>query len=71
MKNKILTNYFYILICVILSSCSGTRLLPNGEKLYTGAEIKIITSEKIDNPGFIKKNIRNSLSIKPKKRKPG
>ena len=68
MKNKILTNYFYILICVILSSCSGTRLLPNGEKLYTGAEIKIITSEKIDNPGFIKKNIRNSLSIKPNKR---
>jgi hypothetical protein len=53
---------------VILSSCSGTRLLPKGEKLYTGAEIKIITSEKIDNPGFIKKNIRNSLSIKPNKR---
>ena len=33
-------------ICIILfASCSGTRHLPKGEKLYTGAEVKLISAE--------------------------
>lgn len=43
MKNKI----FLILISLLLASCSGTRHLPEGEKLYTGAEIKL---ESVDKP---------------------
>lgn len=39
-------------ICLLLSSCTATHHLPKGEKLYTGAVIKLETSEKV-NKGFI------------------
>lgn len=42
-----------VLLCLLLASCSGTKHLPKGEKLYTGADIKLESTEKIDN-GFIK-----------------
>lgn len=35
-------------ICLLLASCSGTRHLPEGEKLYTGAEIRIETTDKVE-----------------------
>jgi outer membrane protein insertion porin family len=34
--------------CLFLAACTGTRNLPKGEKLYTGAEIKLETTEKIN-----------------------
>jgi outer membrane protein insertion porin family len=43
-QNKILL----ILICVLIVACSGTRNLPKGEKLYTGAEIKLESAEKVN-----------------------
>lgn len=36
------------IIFLILASCSGTRHLPNGEKLYTGAEIKLESTENVN-----------------------
>jgi outer membrane protein insertion porin family len=30
-----------VLVCILLSGCSGLKHLPPGEKLYTGAEIKV------------------------------
>ncbi|MGE5395146.1 MAG: BamA/TamA family outer membrane protein [Candidatus Saccharibacteria bacterium] len=30
-----------MILCLLIISCSGTRHLPQGEKLYTGAEIKM------------------------------
>ena len=41
-----------ILVCLLLNSCSGTRHLPKGEKLYTGAVVKLVTTEKVDK-GYI------------------
>jgi len=37
-----------MLVCLLLAACTGTRNLPKGEKLYTGAEIKLETAEKVD-----------------------
>ncbi|MFO7657174.1 MAG: BamA/TamA family outer membrane protein, partial [Bacteroidales bacterium] len=34
-------------ICLLLTSCIGTRHLPEGEKLYTGAEIKLESPDQI------------------------
>ena len=36
------------ILLLLLVSCSGTRNLPNGEKLYTGAEIKLESADKIN-----------------------
>ncbi|MDP3916632.1 MAG: BamA/TamA family outer membrane protein [Bacteroidota bacterium] len=33
---------------LLLASCSGTRHLPDGEKLYTGAEIKLESAEHVN-----------------------
>ena len=44
-KNKL----FLFLTFIILSSCSVTRNLPKGEKLYTGAEIKLESADKLNN----------------------
>lgn len=35
-------------IFLLLAACSGTRHLPNGEKLYTGAEIKLESVGKVN-----------------------
>jgi len=37
-----------MLVCLLLAACTGTRNLPKGEKLYTGAEIKLESAEKVD-----------------------
>ncbi len=37
-----------ILIVMLLASCSGTRHLPKGEKLYTGAEIKLESADHVN-----------------------
>ncbi len=62
--------YFLIITCFIVSACSGTRHLPVGEKLYTGAKIKLISSEKIKtkNKTFIKNSIKNSVRPDPNKK---
>jgi len=45
-------------ICIILlASCSGTRHLTKGEKLYTGAEIILKTNEKVN-----KKEIKTAVT---------
>lgn len=38
----------FVSICIFLAGCSGTRHLPEGEKLYTGAEIKLESAGKVD-----------------------
>ena len=41
--------FVLITICFFAVACSGTRHLPEGEKLYTGAQIKLQSFEKIKN----------------------
>ncbi|HLP03879.1 MAG TPA: BamA/TamA family outer membrane protein [Paludibacter sp.] len=40
--------YLFSITCMLLASCSGIRHLPEGAKLYTGAEVKMVSSGKVD-----------------------
>ena len=44
---------FLLLGALLLTACTGTRNLPTGEKLYTGAEIKVESVDKV-NKKFVK-----------------
>ena len=48
MRRSAINNYFLITACLFQAACSGTRHLPSGEKLYTGADIKIESAERIN-----------------------
>jgi len=54
-----------LFICLLLASCSGTSRLPKGDKLYTGAEIKLESREKIANKGTIKTIAKNAVRPLP------
>jgi len=56
-----------IAICLLIASCSGTRHLPPGEKLYTGAEIKITSPDKIRNKRSVKTVAKNAVRPIPNK----
>jgi outer membrane protein insertion porin family len=51
---------------LLLAACTGTRHLPNGEKLYIGAEIKLESAEKI-NKRFVKSVVAASVRPLPNK----
>jgi outer membrane protein insertion porin family len=63
LQNKIIL----ILVCLLLSACSGTKNLPKGEKLYTGAEIKLESAEKI-NKKFIENVALSGVRPAPNKK---
>ena len=56
--------YLILTICTILVACSGTRKLPKDEKLYTGADIKLETTAKVDKK-FIETVAKEALQPKP------
>ena len=58
--------YILIFCCLLLSSCSGTRRLPEGEKLYTGAENKIVSIDNF-NTRLIKATAEDAVRLKPNK----
>jgi outer membrane protein assembly factor BamA len=45
---KFLNNIPLFFSCLLLVACSGTRHLPQGEKLYVGAKVKLESAEKIN-----------------------
>ena len=59
--NKI---FLLILFPLLLAACSGTKHLPNGEKLYAGAEIKLESAEKL-NKKLIKTAVEGSVRPAP------
>jgi len=61
-----LKNFIFIFICLLLAACSGTRHLPEGEKLYTGAEIKLVSTGKVDSR-MIKAAAESALRPAPNK----
>jgi len=63
---KQLFKYFLILLSLLLASCSGTRHLPSGEKLYTGAEIKFQSTTDF-NKKHIKTEVEGALRPEPNK----
>lgn len=57
---------FLILISLLFAACTGTRHLPEGEKLYTGAEIKLESTEAI-NRSFVKSVVQAAVRPLPNK----
>lgn len=57
-------------ICLLLASCSGTKHLPKSEKLYTGAEINLETTDHISSgkKKLIKTVAENAVRPKPNKK---
>lgn len=45
MTPSVLNKYALILCCLFLAACSGTARLPAGEKLYTGSDIRLESTE--------------------------
>jgi outer membrane protein assembly factor BamA len=68
MTGSILNKFFLIIICFLIASCSGTRYLPSGEKLYTGAQLKLESKEKIKKKRFIKTTAEIALRPNPNQR---
>jgi len=66
MKPPIRNKYFLIFIFLLLTACSGIRHLPAGEKLYTGAEIKLESTDKI-NSRFVKTTAEEGVRPPPNK----
>jgi len=56
-----------MLFCLLLAACTGTRNLPKGDKLYTGAEINLESAEKI-NKKFIKTVAEGGVRPAPNKK---
>lgn len=59
-----LSKHILSILLLLLTACSGTRHLPQGEKLYTGAKIKLVTSEKV-NKAAIKATAANATRPAP------
>jgi len=56
-----------LLVCVLLTACTGTRNLPKGDKLYTGAEVILESAEKV-NTKFIKTAAEAGIRPAPNKK---
>lgn len=48
MARPIQNSSLLLVVCLLIASCSGTRHLPKGEKLYTGSEIKLESADKVN-----------------------
>jgi len=70
MKRSILNKFILIIFCFFIAGCSGTRHLPPGERLYTGAEVKLESNDKISKKkkSFIKKTIESGIRPQPNRK---
>jgi len=70
MTGSIINKCLLIIICLLLAACSGTKHLPSGEKLYTGAEIKLVSVDKLNKKKkrYIKPFAENAVRPKPNKK---
>ena len=60
------TKYFLLLIVLLLAACNVTKHLSAGDTLYTGAQIKIVSTDKVDK-GTIKTAAQASVRPLPNK----
>jgi outer membrane protein assembly factor BamA len=68
MIQPMLNKFLLIFACLLMTACSGTKLLPKGEKLYTGAEIKLVQTDKSanhNNKGLIESIAKESVRPLP------
>ena len=67
MKRFAQNSYFLIFSFLLLTACSGTKHLPPGDKLYTGAEIKLESANNISSK-LIKTTTENAIRPEPNKK---
>ena len=67
MRRSVTNKYDLLLVCLLLAACSGTKQLPAGEKLYTGAEIKLESADHINNKKSIRATAKNAIRPLPNK----
>ncbi|MDF2438368.1 MAG: surface antigen [Bacteroidota bacterium] len=68
MQRTVINRCLILLACWFIASCSGTKNLPKGEKLYTGADIKLESPDKkIKNRKAIKAAAESAVRPKPNK----
>lgn len=66
MPRTLQNNLLLLVVCLLLSACNVTRHLPKGEKLYTGAEIKLDSPVKM-NTRLIKSKAEEAIHPAPNK----
>ncbi len=69
MIRSILNKYYLIIIPFLLAACSGTKHLPPGEKLYTGATIKLESSDKLKSRKKRAIKVSMEIALRPKPNK--
>ncbi len=52
-------------LLLVLSSCSTTKRIPDGEMLYNGLHMKVNTPEGVKMPGEVKSDLVTSVNVKP------
>lgn len=57
-------SFLFLLFCLVLTACSGLSILNKNEKLYTGAQLKIVSTEKV-NSKSIKTATQGAMRPKP------
>jgi len=62
-----LNKYILIISCLLITACSGTKQLPPGEKLYTGAEIELEPAVRLENSRLVKITVKNAIRPEPNK----
>ena len=65
MRRSTINKLNLLLFCLLFAACSGTKHLPAGEKLYTGAEIKLESANTIKNKNSIKTIAKNAIRPLP------
>lgn len=70
MRRSILNKFILIIVCSFIAACNGTKYLPPGEKIYTGANIRLESNDKIakKKKSFIKKTAESALRPQPNKK---
>lgn len=56
--------HWLILVCLVIGGCSSTNNLPEGEKLYKGAEVRVV-SEEIRNTRKVKAIASDAIRDRP------
>ncbi len=57
--------FIYLVSLVVLSGCSNMKYIPEGEQLYTGGSVKLISSNKIKGKGALVKEAEKAIKPKP------
>ena len=57
--------FFILIFLLLLAGCGGTRYLPDGQKLYTGAKITLKHDKDIEVSSSLKSELKSVVTPKP------